>query len=330
MSSPDSEANPVASLLAVGKRPPLVVILGPTAVGKTDLSIELAERLNGEIVSADSRLLYRQMDIGTDKPSDEERARVPHHLIDVADPDENWSLALYQRAAYQVIRDIAKRGRLPFLVGGTGQYIRAVVEGWEIPEVKPDPSLRRVLNRWARQIGKDALHNRLRALDPAAAQKIDYRNLRRTVRALEVIFTSGRRFSAQRQSGPSPFEALQLGLIRPREQLYERVDRRIEAMVSGGLIAEVESLIAQGYSSDLPTLSAIGYREASAYLAGEITLDAAVDLIKKRTRAFVRRQANWFKSDDPDINWFRAAPEAVTAMESAIQAWLRQLTENID
>lgn len=326
MSSPDPGINPVDALLEAGKRPPLVVILGPTAVGKTSLSIELASRLKGEIISADSRLLYRSMDIGTDKPSTEERVSVPHHLIDVANPDQVWSLALYQRAAYRAIRDITARGRLPFLVGGTGQYIRAVVEGWQIPEVKPDPRLRRALNRWARVIGKEALFERLRSLDPAAAQKIDYRNLRRTVRALEVIFTSGRRFSAQRQTGPSPFDVLQLGLTRPRTELYERIDRRIEAMISGGLIAEVESLLTRGYRPDLPTMSAIGYREVSAYLAGELSLDAAVAGIKRRTRAFVRRQANWFKPDDPDILWFQAGPESITAMETVIREWLRRIT----
>ena len=302
----------------------MVVILGPTAVGKSRLSIELAERMGGEIISADSRLLYRQMDIGTDKPSPEERARVPHHLINVADPDQVWSLALYQRAAYRAIREISGCGRLPFLVGGTGQYIHAVVEGWEIPEVKPDLRLRRSLNQWAHQIGAEALHARLRTLDPLSADRIDYRNVRRTVRAMEVIFTTGRRFSAQRQRGPVQFQALLLGLTRPREELYARIDQRIEAMIEGGLIAEVERLLDQGFSPELPTLSAIGYGEITAYLAGAIPLEEAIMQIKRRTRAFVRRQANWFKLDDPDIAWFRIGPGVLAELETAIQGWLER------
>jgi len=165
----------------------LIVIVGPTAVGKTEASLQLAERLNGEIISADSRLFYRQMDIGTAKPSPQELARVPHHLVNVADPDEIWSLAMFQRAAHAAIADIQSRGHLPFLVGGTGQYIRAVTEEWELPEATPDHRLRKSLESWVEQIGPDGLHDRLAIIDPEAASHIDSRNLRRTIRALEVI-----------------------------------------------------------------------------------------------------------------------------------------------
>jgi tRNA dimethylallyltransferase len=304
--------------------PPLVVIVGPTAVGKTEISIQLAERLAGEIVSADSRLFYRGMDIGTAKPTRAERARVPHHLIDVAGPDQVWSLAVFQQAAYQAIAKIHARGRLPFLVGGTGQYIRAVTEGWQIPKVKSSLPLRQALENWAAEIGPDELHDRLTALDPEAAAKIDYRNLRRTVRALEVILRTGQQFSAQRTKGVPPYRSLQIGLTRPRKELYARVDARIDAMLADGFVDEVRELLGQGYSPDLPTLSAIGYREIVAHLKGKTSLQEAVKLIKRHTRQFVRRQANWFKEDDPNIHWFKVEPNTVAEIEQLIRAWLSQ------
>jgi tRNA dimethylallyltransferase len=285
-------------------KPPLVVILGPTAAGKTDLAILLADQLGGEIVSADSRLLYRGMDIGTAKPTFEQRRQIPHHLIDVTDPDEIWSLTLFQQQAHNVINDIHTRYQLPFLVGGTGQYIHAIVEAWHIPEIKPNPQLRKVLEIWAAQIGEGGLHARLSVLDPEAASNIDYRNLRRTIRALEVVFLSGKQFSAQRQRGISPYHTVQVGLSIPRPELYSRIDNRIDGMLAAGFVAEVESLLSRGYAPDLPTFSAIGYQEIIDYLQGKTTLEEAVTIIKRRTRQFVRRQANWFKEDDPTINWF--------------------------
>jgi tRNA dimethylallyltransferase len=305
---------------------PLVVILGPTAVGKTDLSILLAERLGGEIVSADSRLFYRGMDIGTAKPSIEARARMPHHLIDVADPDEVWSLAKFQDAANDAILDIHSRGRLPMLVGGTGQYLRAVIEGWDIPRTKPDKHLRKALNDWAEQIGAHELHYRLTILDPQAAAKIDPRNVRRTVRALEVIFHTGKLFSEQRSVRQSPYDALVVGLTRDREELYQRVDTRIQDMLASGFVAEVSDLLSQGYSPSLATLSAIGYREIVAYLQGEISLDEAQERMKRQTRVFIRRQANWFKPDDPNIHWFDASRQPIDAIETLIQNWLESFS----
>jgi len=302
--------------------PPLVVILGPTAVGKTEIAIHLAERLSGEIVSADSRLFYRGMDIGTAKPTLVERQWVPHHLIDVADPDEVWSLARFQREAQRVIGEIHARNHLPFLVGGTGQYIRAVTQGWQPPKVKPSPLLRDALETWADEIGGEGLHARLSVLDSKAAEKIDYRNLRRTIRAIEVILSTGRRFSEQRSQSPPVYDLLQLGLTRPRSELYARVDERIEAMFAAGFVEEVRLLLDQGYSPYLPTLSAIGYREVIAYLEGKITLAEAVVQMKKATRIFVRRQANWFKASDPDIHWFSVDEHSVAEMEETIRAWL--------
>ncbi|HIE57420.1 MAG TPA: tRNA (adenosine(37)-N6)-dimethylallyltransferase MiaA [Anaerolineales bacterium] len=303
--------------------PPLIVILGPTAVGKTETALQLAETLNGEIISADSRLFYRGMDIGTAKPSPAELERVPHHLVDVAAPDETWSLAMFQRAARAAIAEIHARERLPLLVGGTGQYIRAVTEAWEIPEAAPDFRLREALENWAVSVGPDGLHARLAEVDPDAAARIDPRNLRRTIRALEVILLTGERFSTQKSRGEAPYRVLQLGLTRPRPELYARIDARIEAMLSAGFVDEVRTLLAAGYSPDLPAMSAIGYRQVVQYLQGEIDLDEAVMLMKRFTRRFVRRQANWFKLDAPDIRWFRAGEGATAQMAAVIDDFLR-------
>jgi len=312
----------MSSLEFQHRKPPLVVILGPTAVGKTGISIQLAERLGGEIVSADSRLFYRGMDIGTAKPTPEERLRIPHHLIDVADPDETWSLAVFQRAAADAIADIQARGRLPFLVGGTGQYIHAVTHGWAPPTTEPDVRLRTVLEELAKSRGNDWLYQRLALLDPASAETIDPRNLRRTVRALEVIFSTGRRFSDQRGQADSPFRLLTIGLIRPRPELYARVDARIEAMIAAGLLDEVRSLRSRGYSPDLPTMSAIGYRECAAVLRGEMSLEDAKMRMRRLTRVFVRRQANWFKREDEQIHWLEAGEGMLDEIENEIRGFL--------
>ena len=299
---------------------PLVVIVGPTAVGKTELAIRLAERLNGEIISADSRLFYRGMDIGTAKPSLNDQNKVRHHLIDVADPSETWSLALFKEKAHQAIAEIHGRGNLPFLVGGTGQYVRAVIEGWELPPQSPDVKLRKVLEEWANEIGASSFHQKLSMLDPEAARMIDPSNVRRTVRALEVIFWSGKRFSQQRRQKDCPYRVLIVGLTRPRTELYSRIDQRIDQMILDGLIEEAKALLESGYSPDLPALSAIGYREIVSYLKGQMSLEEAILLIKRKTRNFVRRQANWFKLDDPNIRWFTTGEQAVNEIASYIRS----------
>ncbi|MCK6585202.1 MAG: tRNA (adenosine(37)-N6)-dimethylallyltransferase MiaA [Anaerolineales bacterium] len=287
-------------------KPPVVLIVGPTAVGKTELAIQLAERMNGEIVSVDSRLFYRGMDIGTAKPSKEEMARAPHHLVDIVDPDETLSLAIFQKMARDVIADIHERGRLPFLVGGTGQYIRSVTQGWNPPEVQPINRLRKVLEQLKEKRGKEWLHAKLQTLDPEAATAIDLRNARRTIRALEVIFTTGRKFSEQRAQSDSPYQLITIGLTRPREELYRRVDERIEEMFAKGFLEEVKGLVERGYSPSLPSMSAIGYGECISVIRGSMTLDQAKVEMKRKTRIFVRRQANWFKESDPHIQWFHA------------------------
>lgn len=303
-------------------KPPLIVILGPTAAGKTGIAIPLAERLGGEIVSADSRLFYGGMDIGTAKPSPAERARVPHHLIDVADPDQTWSLAMFQGAARQAIAGIQARGRLPLLVGGTGQYVRAVTEGWAPPTVSPDERLRSALEGLAAEKGASRLHATLESVDPVAAQRIDARNVRRTVRAWEVILITGRRFSEQRGQAASPYDLCLIGLTRPRPELYDRIDARIDVMFDLGLLDEVRGLLARGYPPDLPSMSGIGYRECAAVLRGELTVDEAKAQMKRLTRTFVRRQSNWFKANDPAIRWFDAGQTNVEEIEAYIRGWL--------
>ncbi len=298
---------------------PLILIVGPTAVGKTELAIQLAERLNGEIVSADSRLFYRGMDIGTAKPTPEEMARVPHHLIDIADPDEILSLAIFQQKATEIIADIHTRNKLPFLVGGTGQYIRAVTQGWSPPEVEPDERLRTELEEQKNKNGIYWLHDKLKRLDPEAAEKIDARNYRRTIRALEVILTTGRKFSEQRGQSESPYHLITIGLMRPRAELYERVDKRIDLMFANGFLDEVKGLLAKGYSPSLPTMSAIGYRECVRVIQGELNEEQAKAEIRHATRVFVRRQANWFKESDPNIKWFQVKEGVAEEIESFIK-----------
>lgn len=298
-------------------KPTLILIVGPTAVGKTELAIRLAEKLNGEIISADSRLFYCGMDIGTAKPSRGEVARVPHHLIDIVNPDETLSLAVFQQKAREVIADIHVRGKLPFLVGGTGQYIRAVTEGWSPPEVTPNARMRDELEWMKEERGIDWLHAKLKMLDPEAAGKIDARNYRRTIRALEVILTTGRKFSEQRGQSDSPYHLITVGLTRPRQELYQRVDERIDLMFAMGLIDEVNGLLKKGYSPTLPSMSAIGYRECVGVIKGELTIEQARTEMKRVTRIFVRRQANWFKESDPQIRWFN--PGNIKACEEIEQ-----------
>ena len=287
--------------------PPLIVVVGPTAVGKTELSIRLAEAVAGEIVSADSRQVYRGMDVGTAQATPAEQARVTHHLIDAVEPDEPLGLAQFQTMAYAAIDGILARGHVPFLVGGTGQYVRAVVEGWQVPRVPADEALREALYDQAEAEGHESLHARLQALDPAAAAKIDARNVRRVVRALEVCLTTGRLFSEQQLKSPPPYRILMVGLSLPRPQLYRRIDRRVEDMVEAGLEDEVRRLVAAGFGFDLPAMSGVGYGQFSPYLAGQATLADVIREVQRATRRFVRHQGNWFSHDDPRIHWFDAS-----------------------
>jgi tRNA dimethylallyltransferase len=291
-----------------GTRPPVVFLVGPTGAGKSALAAALALRRNGEIVSADSRLLYRGFDIGTDKPSLAVRARVPHHLIDVTDADHPWSLAEYQSAARDCITQIRARGRLPLCVGGTGQYIFALVEGWDIPPAAPTPELRNRLEQRATAEGSAALYGELAGLDPAAAAKIDPRNARRVIRALEVVLSTGKPFSAQRTRGEISFQPFLVGVNRPRPELYALADARIDRMFQAGWVEEVRTLLEKGYSPRLPAFSALGYAPIVRYLQGELTLEECVVEIRRATRVLIRHQANWFRPDDPQIHWLPPGP----------------------
>jgi tRNA dimethylallyltransferase len=307
---------------------PLIAIVGPTAVGKTALAVRLAGSVSpgsvpgGEIVSADSRQVYRGMDIGTAKAGQEERARVAHHLLDVVDPDESLSLARYQELAYAAIDGILARGRIPFLVGGTGQYVKAIVEGWQVPRVPPDAVLRSDLYRQAEEEGAEALHARLSALDPVAAGRIDARNIRRVVRALEVCLGTGRPISEQQHRMPPPYRILSIGLTLPRSALYQRVDERVEAMMAAGLEEEVRQLVAAGYRFDLPAMSGVGYGQFQPYLAGEATRTDVVSEIKRATRRFVRHQYNWFRPDDAGLHWFEAEPDPHATVLQLVRRFL--------
>jgi tRNA dimethylallyltransferase len=307
---------------------PLVVIAGPTATGKTALALALAERLRpaweAEVTSADARQIYRLMDIATAKPTPAERARLPHHLLHVVWPDETLTLAEYQRLAHAAIVDVWERGRLPLLVGGAGLYIRAVVDGLTIPEVAPQPELRAELETLLAAEGVATLHARLAALDPVTAARIDARNPRRLIRALEVCLVTGRPFSEQQGARPTLYRPLFFGLNTERDALYARADARIDAMLTAGLVAETEALLARGYSWGLPSMSSLGYREIGAYLRDEATLDEAVMRFKLATHSYIRRQLTWFRRDER-IEWLDAAlPSGALADQVAerLSPWL--------
>jgi len=288
---------------------PLLVIVGPTGIGKTALSLELAQFFPIEIISADSRLFYQGMDIGTAKPTLEEQSRVPHHLIDICTPAQTMSLGEYQEQAQHLIEAIHQRGRLPILLGGTGQYVWAVVEGWGIPRVPPQPALRAALE----SLGQAELTRWLQQLDPVAAATLDLHNTRRVIRALEVTLVSGLPLSHHQKKHPPAYNTLILGLTCGRETLYRRIDERVDNMIAAGLVDELESLRQAGYGHHLPAMSGLGYRQLWPYLDGEQTLAEAVERIKFETHRFVRHQNNWFKPDDPRIQWLDMEKEDVVA-----------------
>lgn len=286
-------------LIAAGA---LAVLCGPTAVGKTEVAIPLAERLGAEIVCADSRTVYRRMDIGTAKPPVALRRRVPHHLIDIIEPDEPFTLADYQRLATRAIAEIRARGRLPLLVGGTGLYIRAIADQLVIPPVPPDQSLRARLEAEEREHGPGHLYARLAALDPPAARRIHPRNLRRVIRALEVTMLSGTPISQQQGRGSPSGPLAVVGLTMERGALYRRIDARVDAQLAAGLVDEVRGLLASGVPAHAPAMQGLGYREIAGWLAGAYELDEAVRRLKRNTRRYAKRQLTWFRRD-PRIVW---------------------------
>jgi tRNA dimethylallyltransferase len=283
----------------------------------------LAEHLPLEVVSADSRTVYRGMDLGTAKPSAEERRRVRHHLLDVVDPDEAYSLALYQSQALAVVDDITARGRLPALVGGAGLYVSAVCDGLALPDVPPDLAFRERLELRARSEGWQSLQPDLTAVDQVSAARIDPKNVRRVIRALEVFHATGRPFSAwQTPQDPPPVEALRIGLMLDRAALWRRIDERIDGWLAAGLIDEVRGLLNRGYAASLPSMSGIGYREIAQYLSGALTLQAAVARMKQATHQYARRQMTWFRRDGR-VQWFDAEIVAVSQILALVADWSR-------
>jgi tRNA dimethylallyltransferase len=303
---------------------PIVILVGPTAVGKTAAAVDIAEQVGAEILSCDSRYFYKWMDIGTAKPSLDEMRGIPHHLIDIANPDEIITLGDYKKRANALIEEIHARGKIPLIVGGTGQYIRSLVEGWDIPEAIPDLRIRDWLSHLWDDHGSAEAVRWLAKLDPASHARMDLQNPRRVLRALEVILSTGVRFSQQRTQTKSPYRILQIGLTLPREELYARIDQRIDLMIARGFIEEVRFLMEKGFDDNLPSMSAIGYPEIRSYLTGMLTLDDAIILIKRRTRNYVRKQANWFKLSDTMIHWYSPDGENIQQIIHLIKTFVQE------
>jgi tRNA dimethylallyltransferase len=282
-------------------------LVGPTAAGKTALALGLADVLPIEVVSADSRTVYRWMDIGTAKPTQDERRRVAHHVIDVVDPDQTYSLATYQRQAYEAVERIQARGRLPVLVGGAGLYVSAVCEGLTLPDVPPDLAYRSKLEARVEEEGWQALQRELAEVDPPSAARIEARNVRRVIRALEVYRATGRPFSAWQTPDPKrAVKSVLVGLRLERADVDARIDARIDAWLAGGFVDEVAGLLARGYAPELPSMSGIGYREVARYLGGTLDLETATRLFKQATHQYARRQMTWFNTR-PAVTWLDAA-----------------------
>lgn len=289
-------------------RPPLLVILGPTATGKTDVAIEIALFTGGEVISADSMLIYKYMDIGTAKPGLEERKDVIHHLIDVVSPSEDFSVARYQAMAREAINNIYIKRKLPILAGGTGLYITSLVDGFKFSEVGIDYKLRENLNEFAIKRGKESLHYRLKKVDPKTAERLHPNDQKRIIRALEIYEKTGRplsSFDTQWGRG-SEYEFQMFGLYMSREKLYQKINDRVDMMIKKGLVEEVRELLDMGYATDLISMQGLGYKEIAGYLRGDIELGRAVELLKRNTRRFAKRQFTWFRRDKR-IQWINVS-----------------------
>jgi len=307
-----------------GNYRPLIIILGPTAVGKTKLSIQLAKRLNGEIIGADSRQIYRHMNIGTAKPTTQEQAEVPHHLIDIVDPDYNLTLAEYQDMAYQKINDLHDQNKVPFLVGGTGQYLTAIEEGWSIPRVPPNLEIRHELEQFVEEHGVQALHDRLSKVDQISAEKIHPNNVRRVIRALEVYLETGEPISKLQEKKPPPYRIRAYGLRLDREILYPRADKRVDMMIEAGFVEEVTKLLNMGYSRVLPSMTGLGYLEIAQYLLDDKPLNEVIERTKFSTHEFIRRQDVWFRGHDNGILWHNVETLNVDDIEQDLKQWLER------
>ena len=297
----------------------LVAIVGPTAVGKTALAMRLAQRVPVEIVGADSRQVYRHMHIGTAKPSPEERSSVPHHIVDIIEPDYEFSLREYISLAKDAIKNVNNRGKVPILVGGTGQYVMALLEGWSVPPVPPDTDLRARLDVDLAVNGIGSLVQQLKDLDPAALETVDLKNPRRIIRAIERA-SAGHLLGAKQEREAPSFDSKVIGLGAGRGQLYARADLRLDSMMEEGFLEEVEWLLAAGYSPQLPALSGIGYSELVEYLLKGTDLQDAIQHAKYRTHRYIRQQSNWFRASDTRIDWFKMSD--IGAAIDFAQSWI--------
>ncbi|MXZ90660.1 MAG: tRNA (adenosine(37)-N6)-dimethylallyltransferase MiaA [Chloroflexi bacterium] len=301
----------------------LVAVVGPTGVGKTALAIALARRFDVEIVNADSRQVYTGMDIGTAKPTAEELRAARHHLINIRRPDAPFSLGEYLPLARDSITDIVSRGKLPILCGGTGQYVWALLEGWQVPQVRPNADLRAELERRASAEGATALYRELHSLDPQRAESIGPHNTRRIIRALEIHHAHGGSVAAGAKSAEPPYRARIIGLTADRATLYQRIDERFDAMMDAGLLDEARRLAGEGYTLGAGVLSGVGYSELGQHLAGEVTLPDAIARAKTQTHRLVRRQYTWFKPADPRIAWLDATSGLpIDAASSLVQKFM--------
>ncbi|KEO79502.1 tRNA (adenosine(37)-N6)-dimethylallyltransferase MiaA [Paenibacillus sp. SEL3] len=290
--------------MTVAPKPKLLVLVGPTAVGKTKLSIEMARQFDAEIISGDSMQVYRHMDVGTAKISEQEMEGIKHHLIDIHEPEYPYSVAQFQEDCRRLIPDIQSREKLPFIVGGTGLYVESVCYEYQFSEVGADEAFRQEQLDYAEQFGADALHARLQAVDPESALRLHPNDRRRVVRALEIYHVSGTTLSSQlaSQKKESPYQLCIVGLTMDRQMLYKRIEDRIDGMLDQGLVAEVTSLMERGVRSDAISMQGLGYKEISSYLRGEVSLEEAVTWLKRDTRHFAKRQLSWFRHMK-DIQW---------------------------
>lgn len=288
----------------------LIAIVGPTAAGKSELALHLARYFPTEIIGADSRQIYRYMDIGTNKPTLAERAMTPHHLIDIIDPDEDFNLAVYQNLASGAIKTIQQKGKLPLLVGGSGLYMWSLVEGWGIPQVPPNSKLRRALESRTKQEGSNILYRELQQIDPLAAAKILPGNIRRIIRALEIYRATGQPPSQLQIKEAPDFPILTIGLTLERTMLYDRIDYRLHKMIQDGLIKEVDNLLKRGYTPTLPSMTGIGYKQIIQFIQGKLSLPLAIEQIKHETHRLVRHQYTWFKPGDRRIHWFNPTEDS--------------------
>ena len=291
--------------MSENKKKPMIILTGPTAVGKTDLSIQLAKAMNGEIISADSMQVYRHMDIGSAKVTPEGMDGVPHHLIDVLEPEEEFNVVVFQKLAKEALTGIYERGHIPIIVGGTGFYIQALLYDIDFTENDGDTAIRRELEKLAQTQGAGCLHQMLQEIDPESAAAIHQNNVKRVIRAIEFYRQTGKKISLhneQEREKQSPYQFLYYVLDTDRKTLYERIDRRVDLMMEHGLVDEVKHLADMGCTRDMVSMQGLGYKEILDYLSGEITLEEAVYILKRDTRHFAKRQITWFKRER-DVRW---------------------------